>query len=144
MAFRLQFNQLLIVALTHYSQIFTLLSHPLELALQTGYLGFIDCGIVGPDSIRVQVCHDVNEVFLLNWMANLTRHVTHFDIKCPREQTNLLVQLLHLDVHFLKYLFLGIFIDNKCIDLLSLSLYDLLQRLGFQIVLISRLDRGAY
>ena len=144
MAFRLQFNQLLIVALAHHSQIFALLRHSEELALQTGYLGLIDCGIIGPDSIRVQVCHDVYEVLLLNRVAYLTRHVTHFNVKCPREQTDLLVQLLHLDVHFLKNLFLGIFIDNKCIDLLSLSLYDLLQRLCLQIVLISRLDRGAY
>ena len=138
--FRLLVDQLLVIALAHESKIFTLLPGFGQLHLQAIYLSQIDACIICSDPVSVQVCNYIHEVLLLDWVSYLGRNIAHFDIKCSREERDLLVQLLHLDVHFLKYLLLGVLVDDQGIYLVSLRLYHLLKRL-FILVLIRWLNR---
>ena len=78
--FRLQIDQLLVIALAHDPQIFALLHCSLKLALQTTDLCLIDGCVIGSYSICVQVCYDVNKIFLLNWVTDLVGHIRHLNI----------------------------------------------------------------
>ena len=99
--FRLEVDQLLVIALAHESKIFTLLSGFGKLSLQAINLGQIDACIIRSDPISVQVCNYINEVLLLDRVSYLGRNIAHFDIKRSRKERYLLIQLLHLDIHFL-------------------------------------------
>ena len=66
MAPGLELDQLLIVALTHDTQVLTFLLSSLELGLSAGELGLVDGGIMGSDSFSINVCYHIDEVFFLH------------------------------------------------------------------------------
>ena len=138
MTVRFEIDQLLVVTLAYNRQIFTLLTCFVQFGFQTVYLSQVNACIICSDPICIDILDNIDKVFLLNLIADLLSDIAHFDIKGSRKQSYLLIELLHFDVHFLKDLFLGIFIYYEGTYLLPLSLYHLLKR--FILTLVRRLN----
>lgn len=76
----LEVDQFLIVTFPHNLQIFALLLRLLQLIGQLCDLASEDGGVMSPDAISVNVCHQVHELFPLYRVATLLTQITHFDV----------------------------------------------------------------